>query len=410
MLTPVQEAIEISLSQAPPAKESEEVALPQAGGRVLAEDVFSDLDMPPFDKSAMDGYALRADDLDSSRAVLDVVATIPAGSYPDISIASGQAAKIMTGAPVPAGADSVQMVEKTAALPGDKVRIDEPVPPGKHIARQGEVLRSGEKALDRGTYITSAVIGLLATVGKDRVRVFRAPTVSILVTGDELVEVHEKPALGQIRNSNGHALRNQVAGLGATPKMLGVVTDTVEDLRSKIREGLEGDVLLITGGVSMGEFDFVEAVLDELGVRFFFTKVNIKPGKPTVFGKSEKTLVFGLPGNPVSTSTVFEVMVRPVLRKMMGLGTLHNPVVQGILQADFVSKTNRESYQPALTSFDGQCFRTRPVSSRGSADVQAFAQSNSLLVAPPDVYELAAGQSVSVMLEPSFWQGGHSVL
>lgn len=376
----------------------------KALGCVLAEDICSDIDMPPFDKSSMDGYALRAGDCKDVPAILRVVGTIPAGAYPEFTVRQGEAAKIMTGAPIPAGADSVQMVEKTGIPEDARVSILEPVEPGKHVALRGEIMRAGNTVLATGTYLSPAVIGVLATVGKRAVKVYKRPQVAILVTGDELVEVAQKPAAGQIRNSNGYTLYNQVLTTGAVPRMLGVVSDRMDDLRAKIKEGLASDILLISGGVSMGEFDFVEDVLAEYHVSIYYDKIDIKPGKPTVFGKTERTLVFGLPGNPVSASTIFEIFVRPAIRKMMGFGNLHNLQVPATLTANFTSKTARTSYQPATTTFRNGAFFVAPAPSKGSADVLAFARSNSFIIAPADRSEFIAGDPVEVMLRFDFWQ------
>ncbi|TDI82990.1 MAG: molybdopterin molybdotransferase MoeA [Caldithrix sp.] len=377
----------------------------KALGCVLAEDIRSDIDMPPFDKSSMDGYALRAGDCKDVPAILKVVGTIPAGAYPEFSVKQGEAAKIMTGAPIPAGADSVQMVEKTG-IPADEgcVSILESVGLGKHIALRGEIMRAGNTVLATGTYLSPAVVGVLATVGKHAVKVYKRPQVAILVTGDELVEVAQKPAAGQIRNSNGYTLYHQVLATGAVPRMLGVVSDRMDDLRAKIKEGLASDILLISGGVSMGEFDFVEDVLAEYHVSIYYDKINIKPGKPTVCGKTERTLIFGLPGNPVSASTIFEIFVRPAIRKTMGFEKLHNLLVQATLAASFASKTARTSYQPATTTFHNGAFFVTPVPSKGSADVLAFARSNSFVIAPADQSEFNAGDQVEVMLRFDFWQ------
>lgn len=383
---------------------TEEVSLYEAAGRILAEDIFSDIDMPPFEKSMMDGYALRAEDCSDGSTILDVVATIPAGVYPDFKIEPGQAAKIMTGAPLPKGANSVQMIEKTEPMGSDKVKILEAVLPEKHVSNTGEVMEKGSKVISPGIGISPAVVGVLASVGQEKVQVFRKPEVGILITGDELVEVHQKPAAGQIRNSNGYNLYHQVLETGAAPVVLGVASDNLDDLREKISAGLEKDVLLISGGVSMGEFDLVEDVLTEKGVRIHFEKVNIKPGKPTVFGTKGSKLIFGLPGNPVSASTIFEVIVKPALRKMMGFTRFNNSILKARLQKDFQSKTKREVYHPAITSLkDGQIFSS-PVASKGSADILAFSRSNSYLIIKPEMVKLNKGDTIDVMLRDEFWK------
>ncbi|RMF63452.1 MAG: molybdopterin molybdenumtransferase MoeA, partial [Calditrichaeota bacterium] len=267
----------------------EELSVVEARGHVLAEEVRADVDMPPFHKSSMDGYALKASDTARTPAVLEVVGTIPAGTSPTLEVQAGQAAKIMTGAPLPAGADAVQKVELTTSGPDGRVTILEPVVGGTNVAKQGEIFAAGAVVASRGTFITPAVVGLLAAVGRESVQVFARPKVAVLVTGDELVPLGQKPGPGQIRNSNGYALQAQVLGCGAIPEVLGVSSDVKEVLAQKIADGLNADVLLISGGVSMGDFDLVEDVLAEHAVTMFFQKVSIKPGKPTVFGRREKS-------------------------------------------------------------------------------------------------------------------------
>ncbi|MFQ5640717.1 MAG: gephyrin-like molybdotransferase Glp [bacterium] len=402
-MIPVEEAIKMILAETH-SLGPERVGILQTAGRILAGDVFSDIDMPPFDKSSMDGYALKHQDVAGAPNDLEVVGLIPAGVYPDLHLEQGQAAKIMTGAPLPSGADSVQMVEKTEALPPNRVKILEPVQQGKHVAKRGEIMRTNAKVLSKGAFITPSIIGVLATVGKKEVEVFKKPEVGILITGDELVTVDRTPKAGQIRNSNGYVLYHQVRACGAVPELLGIAPDDPKQLTTKILSGLKKDVLLITGGVSMGDLDFVEDVFAELGVRIFFDKMNIKPGKPSVFGKRKKTLVFGLPGNPVSASTIFELIARPALRKMMGLTQLHNIRQKARLQTTFTSKTKRENFAPAWTSFENSQLITRPIESKGSADVLAFAKSNSYIIIPSHVAVVKQGQEVEVMLRDEFWK------
>ncbi|MFQ6113598.1 MAG: molybdopterin molybdotransferase MoeA [bacterium] len=259
----VQEAIDLALKQTP-VLGTEVVPLEEASGHVLAEDVYSDIDMPPFDKSAMDGYAVKYEDAKNCPSVFDVVGFIPAGVYPDFTIEPGQSAKIMTGAPLPKGADSVQMVEKTEPLDNGKVKILESVSPGLHVSKKGEIIQAETEVISKGTYITPAVVSVLATVGKARLQVHKRPNVGILVTGDELVEVHQKPNPGQIRNSNGYTLYHQVRESGAQPELPGIVSDDIGELTKKIAQGLDKDILLISGGVSMGDLDLVEDVFEKL--------------------------------------------------------------------------------------------------------------------------------------------------
>lgn len=399
----VQQALEITLNETP-LPGTEEVLLTEARNCVLAEDVYSDIDMPPFNKSAMDGYAVKASDCQETSVVLDVIGTIPAGVNPQFTVQHAQAAKIMTGAPLPQGADSVQMVEKTEAVDSGKVKILESVQLGQNVARKSEIIAKDSRIMQKGVYISPAVIGVLATAGKERIATYKRPQVGILVTGDELVDVGRQPQAGQIRNSNGYALYSQVSEMGAHSVALGLASDDIKSLSGKIARGLKYDVLLVSGGVSMGDFDLVEDVFSEQGVEIFYDKVNIKPGKPTVFGRVRQTLVFGLPGNPVSASTVFEVLVRPALRKLMGFRQLHHLSVSAILGQDFTVKTKRENYQPALTVFEEDHFHAVPIASKGSADVVAFARSNSYIVTAQEKREFGRGDAVRVLLRDDFWR------
>ncbi|MFQ5602906.1 MAG: gephyrin-like molybdotransferase Glp [bacterium] len=399
----VKEAIELTLKHAK-AGTIEPVPVSEAAGYVLAEDVLADIDMPPFDKSAMDGYALKAREVQKAPVVLKVAGFIPAGVQPDVSLLSGQAAKIMTGAPLPPGADSVQMVEKTAARADGQVEILESVAVGKHVARRGEIIRANSRVLEKGRLISPAVAGVLATVGKERVPVYRQPQVGILVTGDELVEIQETPGPGQIRNSNGYVLYQQVQETGAKPALLGIAADKIQELQKMIEQGLTNDVLLISGGVSMGELDLVEEVFERVGVETIYNKINIKPGKPAVFGKRNDTLVFGLPGNPVSASTIFEIIAKPAIKKMMGFEQIHNLTVKATLKNEIKSRTRRTFYPPAWTSMVKSEFQVAAIDSKGSADILAFARSNSFVIIPATVENLPAGKQVEVLLRDEFWK------
>jgi len=384
---------------------TEDVPLRDAAGRVLAQDVASDVDVPPFHKSSMDGYAFRAEDCQAPGTELHVVGVIPAGTYPDFRIGKGEAARIMTGAPLPDGADSVQMVEKTEALSVDSVRILETVPLGKNVARKSEIMATGDTVLAEGTYITPAVLAVLATVGKSRVTVHKRARVAILVTGDELVEIDRRPAAGQIRNSNGYAVYAQVAESGAVPHALGIARDNATSLGAQVSDGLGYDVLLISGGVSMGDYDIVEDVLAQHGVEILFDKINIKPGKPAVFGKTARTLVFGLPGNPVSASTVFEVFVKPALRKMQGFAQTRNTRLQAVLETDHHSRTVRECFHPGMCSLVDGRPHVRPLKTRGSADILGYARSNCYIITPSGSKAFKRGELIEIMLRDDYWKG-----
>jgi molybdopterin molybdotransferase len=296
---PVEEALEIVLREARPLP-AEEVSLEDTAGRVLAEDVRSDLEMPPFDRAAMDGFAVRAADVASAPATLEIVGEVPAGAWPDREVGPGEAVRIMTGAPVPPGADAVQQVEKTRPADEFRVTILEGVAAGANVAPRASEVKLGDVLLETGRVLDPAAVAVLAAAGCARVRVARRPSVAVLVTGDELVEVAATPGPGQIRNSNGPAVAAQAREAGAAVRLLGVAPDELQALRSALESGADADMLVISGGVSAGDFDLVEPALEELGYSFLFTKVAVKPGAPLVLGRRGSQLVFGLPGNPVS--------------------------------------------------------------------------------------------------------------
>ncbi len=399
----VREAIDIVLKN---TNRRAPVSLPvaEAVGRVLAEDVRSDIDMPPFHRSMMDGYAVRSEDVRTTPAVLHVVGFIPAGAYPGFALGRGEAAKIMTGAPLPEGADAVREVEKTEPGRNDtEVRILESVQPGQNVVRAASEVAKNDVILTSGTYLSPAAIGILAATGHTHVKVYAAPRVAMLATGNELVEPSVVPMQGQIRNSNSASLQAQCRALGLECDLLGIAKDDKTALKQRIQRGLNYDVLLITGGVSMGDLDFVDDVFRELGLRILFEKVAIKPGKPTVFALHENRPVFGLPGNPVSGATVFEVIVRPALRKMMGYPTWQNQIVRAQLTRMFRNKSGRENYHPSVTWYEEGRFFCRPLETRGSGDVASYAHCNSYLICPQAQKELPEGAEIDVMLRDDYY-------
>ncbi|HUG55161.1 MAG TPA: gephyrin-like molybdotransferase Glp, partial [Vicinamibacteria bacterium] len=378
-MIPVDDALEIVLKHTP-VLGTEEVPLPEAVGRVLAEDVRADADMPPFDRSAMDGYAVRASDVARAPVVLEVAGQVRAGQWPDQPLPPGQAVQVMTGAPVPAGATAVQPLEKTRALDGGRrVEIREAVATGMHIARQGSEGHAGDDLLARGGTIDPATVAVLAAVGKAKVLVGRRPTVAVLVTGDELVDVWDSPARGRIRNSNGYALMAQARWAGAEARSLGVVPDQGPLIAQAVREGFAADVLVISGGVSEGAFDLVEEVLARFDVGLLFTKVAIKPGAPLVFGRRGDKLVFGLPGNPVSAQVTFDLFARAALLRMQGSRVVGRPAVEVELLEALTNRSGRRNHLPARVRLEGGRLVAEPVPSVGSADVVAHARANALV-------------------------------
>jgi molybdopterin molybdotransferase len=377
---------------------------PAALGLVLAEDVRSDLDMPPYHKAMMDGFALRSADLPDGKGVLAVIEEVTAGTIPKHEVGPGQATRIMTGAPLPTGADAVVMVERTRTLDGQRVHIeDRPVRPGQNVLYQGREMRRGETILSAGAVLRPQELGLLATVGRTTIQVHPAPRVAVLPTGDEVVEAGQAPGPGQIRNSNGPMLLAQAARAGGIQHYLGIARDRLDSLRSLVGEGLKASVLLLSGGVSAGQLDLVPQVLQELGVQAHFHKVEMKPGKPVFFGtrgpgdREGLCLVFGLPGNPVSSLVCFELFVRPAIRRLRGHADPGPSVVQGQLTEDFAYQTDRPTYHPAWLTAGEQGWQVRPVPWFGSPDLRGLTRANAFVFFPPGDHHHRAGQVCPVL-------------
>jgi molybdopterin molybdotransferase len=398
-MLPVAEAQRLVLQQARPLP-PEAVALgPPALGLILAEDVASDLDMPPYDKALMDGFAVRACDLTDGRAVMQVIEEVTAGQVPRRPVGPGQATRIMTGAPLPTCADAVVQVERTRPVEGERVAIDDAsVRAGLNVLPRGREMRRGEVVLPSGTTLRPQELGTLATVGRTSVSVYPRPQVAVLSTGDEIVEAAQTPMPGQIRNGNGPMLVAQVASAGGVPRYLGIARDRRESLEPLVAEGLQGQVLVLSGGVSAGKLDLVPGVLRDLGVQPHFHKVEMKPGKPVFFGTRDGTLVFGLPGNPVSALVCFELFVRPALRRLWNHPEPVVPTVAAILAADFAYRTDRPTYHPAKLErgADGS-LGVRPVPWFGSPDLRGLARANALVLVPPGDHQYPAGIRLEVL-------------
>jgi molybdopterin molybdotransferase len=373
-------------------------------GLVLAEEITGDIDMPPYDKALMDGFAVRRTDLPEGRGILTVIDEITAGQTPRVPLGPGQAIRIMTGAPLPAGADAVVIIERTQALDGNRVQVDDKPPaPGQNVLPRGREIRQGEVVLPRGTVLRPQEFGILATVGRTTVRVHPRPQVAVLSTGDEVVEPSQTPGPGQIRNGNGPMLEAQVQRAGGRPHCLGIARDRLESLRPLVAEGLRSAVLVLSGGVSAGKLDLVPAVLQEAGVQPHFHKVVMKPGKPVFFGTLGSTLVFGLPGNPVSSLVCFELFVRPALRRLLGHEEPGPYPVTAALAEDFAYRTDRPTYYPARLETEGVGWRVGPVPWFGSADLRGLARANALILFPIGDHRHRKGQLLTVFpldLEP----------
>jgi molybdopterin molybdotransferase len=391
-------AQEIVLQNARPLPPTTVALTPAALGLVLAEDVVSDLDMPPHDKALMDGYAVRSADLAGGRGVLRVIEEVTAGRTPGRAVGPGEATRIMTGAPLPEGADVVVMVERTQARADGLVEVDDrPPQPGQNIMRRGLETRRGETVLSAGVTLRPQELGVLATVGRIGARVVPAAEVAVLSTGDEVVEAPQVPGPGQIRNGNGPTLTAQVARAGAVPRYLGIAGDRLESLRPLVAEGLRSAVLVLSGGVSAGKLDLVPGVLGELGVEAHFHKVAMKPGKPVFFGTRGPTLVFGLPGNPVSALVCFELFVRPALRRLQGHADPGPLLIKATLAEDFAYRTDRPTYYPARLESAEMGWQVRPVPWRGSPDLLALTRANAFVVFPVGDHTHRRGERFDVL-------------
>lgn len=362
--------------------------------RVLAEDVVSDLDSPPFDKAMVDGYAVRSGDVGERR----VVGEITAGVQSLKPLAVGEAVRIMTGAPLPPEADAVVMQERVQALDGGHIRIFEAVRPGQNVMPRGQEMRTGETVLQRGRVLGPQHLGILATVGKSHVAVVRQPRVAVLSTGDELVEPDQHPVGAQIRNSNAVMLAGQIVRAGGVPHLLGICRDDVDALRKMVRDGLEHDVLLLTGGVSVGKLDLVPGVLGELGVEPIFHKVAMKPGKPLFFGKTPTCLVFGLPGNPVSALVGFELFVRIALQVQRGIADVMPRMELARLETSWRHSSDRPTYHPCrVRQTPGGQF-VQPLPWFGSPDLRTVCEADGFCVFDAGTRNYEAGELVPVLL------------
>jgi molybdopterin molybdotransferase len=401
----VEEALELVLGLAK-RMPAERVALLDALHRVLAEDATSDIDVAPFDNSAMDGFAVRFADTkgasEESPAELDVVANIAAGDYWEGEVGPGQAARIMTGAPVPTGADTVVMVEYSRVVSGDgglgsRVALSRaPAREGEHVRYRGEEVHAGDVVLSAGDVLGPAAIGLLASTGHDTVAVYRRPRVAVLSTGSELVEVAEKPGPGKIRNSNSYSIAAQVLAAGAIPVRYGIVPDDVAATRTAFKLAAEEcDFILTSGGVSVGDYDFVKPVLEELG-ELTFCKVKMRPGNPQTLGTIGGVPFFGLPGNPTSTYVGFEVFARPALRMMQGFSAIARHVTVARLSHDVKKKQDRRYYLRGRceVAADGEGYEASLSGSQSSALLTAAHLGNCFVVLPEGDGVFAAGTKV----------------
>jgi molybdopterin molybdotransferase len=398
-------------------REQELVDLLHSAGRILAEPISADRDIPPFPRSTRDGYAVRLADLAKLPATLKVIGEIKAGPVQlPSALSRGEAFSIMTGAPAPPGADAVVMVEYTTQR-GDFVEISKSAAPGENIVPQGAEAKRGTLLLARGTRLEEAAIALAASVGKSRLQVFVRPRVAVLTTGDEIVAVDSPPGPTQIRNSNTYSLAVQIQQAGGEPVLLPIAPDEPRRLRQLIEEGLQSDLLIMTGGVSMGRYDLVEQVLAELKAEFFFTGAKIQPGKPVVFGrvacgsgalgrealapasqKNSHRYFFGLPGNPLSTMVTFDLFAKPMLEALAGRSPAPLRFLHARPKSAIRTKTGLTRFLPATLSGNHADTHVELVPWQGSGDIAARSRSNCYIVIPPDRDQIPAGEWVAIML------------
>jgi molybdenum cofactor synthesis domain-containing protein len=399
-MIPVAEAIQIVRQQTVPLP-IERVRIEQTLGRVLAADVVADTDLPPFDRAQMDGYAVRAEDVKETPARLRIIGESAAGRGWHHQLEAGQAVRIMTGAPVPAGADSVQQVELTTELKdGTVVELLETVESGKSIVKRGSEITAGEIVLRAGTTINAAMMAVLAAFGYAQVEVFQKPCVAVLATGTELVPIDQKPGQDQIRDSNNYSISAYAELAGAVVERMPLTGDETSLLKTQIAAAAKRcDLIVTSGGVSMGVYDVTKAALKELDAEIFVERVALRPGKPTVFARLPNgTLVFGLPGNPVSVSVTFNLFARTALLAMQGTAEPALKRETALLARSVKGTTDRESYLPAqLTTNDDAELVAFPLKWGGSSDFVAFALTTALVIVPANVKAIEAGSLVSVL-------------
>lgn len=376
----------------------ETIKLEQSLGRVLAEDIRANRDLPPYPASAMDGFAVCATGIVSAPVQLEIIEDINAGDMPKRIVEAGQCARIMTGAPMPQGADTVVKVEDTQEVSSSRVQINVTAGSGNFVRPRGESMRVGDTVLAAGTTITPGVVGVLATVKATQFRAYRRPTVAILSTGDELEGLNDPVDPNKIPDSNTYAVMAQVQGLGIEPVLLGIAHDDPVELEDYLRRGLEYDVLLVSGGSSEGVHDFVRPCIEKLGVRMKFWRVATRPGHPFAFGMREQTCFFGLPGYPVSSMVCCEQFVMPALRRMMGQARPFRRTITARLARAFRTNPGRSEFVRVQLSQEDSEFVATPTGSQSSVVLTSMARADGFMVVPADCPGLAAGERVTVQM------------
>ena len=396
----LEEALEIVLSQVK-VLSSQKIDLSSSLSRTLAEDVYADFDIPGFDRAAMDGYAVISKDTNPASkekpVILEVIADVPAGYSTEKVVKNGRAVRIMTGAPMSEGADAVVMVEDTEKEEG-KVKVFRKVTCEENVSFAGEDVKKGELILPQGKLIRPAEVAMLAGLGRKDVLVKIKPRVAIISTGDELVEVGKGLEKGQIYDSNSFALFSQVLSTGGEPQRLGIVRDKREDILARIKEGLSYQLLILSGGVSVGDYDLVADVLKEAGVKMLFWNVAVKPGKPTFFGIKKDTLVFGLPGYPVSSMLSFENLIRPAIFSMLGRDDWQRIRVKAILKETVLSRGRRKKFIRAKLVKEGDKYLAVPATSQKSGILKSMVWADGLLILPEKIEKVEKGEEVFLEL------------
>lgn len=397
----VEEAKEIILSSIDPL-EDESISILEASDRVLYEDIVSDIMVPPMDDSAMDGYAVIAEDTAGASkkgpVELKITGEIQAGaSIAGKKVSRGTAIRIMTGAHIPEGADSVIQFEDTEEKEG-YVKIFREAAKHDNYRFSGESIKRGDRVLRKGDRLSSADVGVLAALNYDKVKVYKQPTVSIISTGDELAEIGEEIKAGQIRNVNAYTLYAEIKKYNAIPDYLGIVKDTLKDTREIFLKALRSDVVISTGGVSMGRYDFVKEIYSGLGIEVKFEWVKVKPGRPCIFGKKGKKLIFGLPGNPVSTLTSFIQFVRPALLGLMGARRLEKPVVEAFLEEDVKKQPGKVHLLRGFFTVKNNEFYVSTTGNQKSSVLLSMSKANCLIIIPENTTNVKAGEKVEIQL------------
>ena len=396
----VEEALEKILSRIHPLG-SEKVSILEALGRVMAENIYANRDIPPLDNSGMDGYAVRSEDVQNASSHhpvrLEVIEDLPAGFVSKKRVEKGKVIRIMTGAAIPKGADTVVPVEDTKQ-DDQFVLIFTTLPSDENIRKAGEDVKKGERVISAGDLIRPSEVGMIASVRRSFVSVYQRPLVAILCTGEELVDVDGILDEVKIVSSNSYTLAAQVKDCGAIPVQLGIVRDRKEEIKEKLLQGIRADVLISSAGVSVGDYDFVKDALKDLGMEMIFWKVAMQPGRPLVFGTIQGKPVFGLPGNPVSSMVSFEQFVRPSLLKMMGHRQLFRPVIEAVLKEDIQKKPGRRHFMRAFVSFEKDQYFASVTGPQGSGILKSMVKANGLVIVPEDREMVRAGEKVKVQL------------